>query len=85
MQDPKSVNHSQVVLDAMLTCPQCNFSKEETMPADACQFFYECGNCKLCFARNPATAACSAPAARFPAPLFWLNAHAVTEFELNAK
>lgn len=29
-----------------ITCPQCGFSKEEVMPTDACQYFYECENCK---------------------------------------
>jgi hypothetical protein len=26
--------------------PHCSFAKEESMPTDACQFFYECKNCK---------------------------------------
>ena len=37
---------SQVVLQSTLTCPKCGFRKEETMPTDACQFFYECESCK---------------------------------------
>jgi len=28
-----------------ITCPKCEFEKEETMPADACQFFYQCQHC----------------------------------------
>jgi len=28
------------------TCPKCGHSKEETMPTNACQFFYECESCK---------------------------------------
>ena len=35
-----------VVLESTLTCPACGFRKTETMPTDACQFFYECGQCK---------------------------------------
>ena len=35
-----------VVLQSVLTCPQCGHAKEETMPTDACQWFYECENCK---------------------------------------
>lgn len=35
-----------VVLESTLTCPQCGFRKGETMPTDACQYFYECTNCK---------------------------------------
>jgi hypothetical protein len=37
---------SKVILESVLTCPHCGFSKQETMPTDACQFYYECGNCK---------------------------------------
>lgn len=33
------------VLDSILTCPKCGFAKPETMPTDACQFYYECTNC----------------------------------------
>ena len=28
-----------------ITCPECGFQKEEEMPENACQFFYECTNC----------------------------------------
>ncbi|MEI8113923.1 MAG: GDCCVxC domain-containing (seleno)protein [Bacteroidia bacterium] len=27
-------------------CPICGFTKEERMPEDSCQFFYECEKCK---------------------------------------
>jgi len=36
-----------VVLRSTLTCPHCGFRKEETMPTDACQYFYECTRCKV--------------------------------------
>lgn len=31
---------------SIIKCPQCGFEKEEIMPMDSCQFFYECINCK---------------------------------------
>ncbi|HXR57622.1 MAG TPA: GDCCVxC domain-containing (seleno)protein [Casimicrobiaceae bacterium] len=34
-----------VVLDSVLTCPNCGFARLEHMPTDACQFFYECHGC----------------------------------------
>ena len=34
-----------VVLESVLTCPHCGFAKQETMPTDACQWFYECSHC----------------------------------------
>ena len=36
-----------VVLESVLTCPQCGHAKTEVMPTDACQFFYECERCKI--------------------------------------
>lgn len=30
---------------SILTCPICHHRAAETMPVDACQFFYECGSC----------------------------------------
>ena len=31
---------------ARLTCPECGHTEPEEMPTDACQFFYECLNCR---------------------------------------
>ncbi len=36
---------SAVELISMLTCPHCGHGKTETMPTDACQWFYECEQC----------------------------------------
>jgi hypothetical protein len=35
-----------VILQTRITCPKCGFEKNETMPTDACQYFYACENCK---------------------------------------
>ncbi|WP_262048130.1 GDCCVxC domain-containing (seleno)protein [Bradyrhizobium sp. Bra78] len=34
-------------LESTLTCPACAHQKTETMPTDACQFFYDCEECGL--------------------------------------
>ncbi|MEN6587295.1 MAG: GDCCVxC domain-containing (seleno)protein [Sulfuricella sp.] len=34
-----------MILQSVLTCPQCGFSTEETMPTDSCQWYYECKGC----------------------------------------
>ncbi|WP_374297191.1 GDCCVxC domain-containing (seleno)protein [Sphingomonas sp.] len=34
-----------VVGQSVITCPFCGGSKTETMPEDACQFFYDCTFC----------------------------------------
>jgi len=30
---------------SIMTCPNCGHKKEETMPTDTCQYFYECEKC----------------------------------------
>ena len=37
-----------VILQSVITCPKCGNHSEETMPTDACLFFY---NCSFCGAR----------------------------------
>src|SRR5664280_686164 len=32
-------------LKSTLTCPKCGHQSVETMPTDACQFFYDCKGC----------------------------------------
>jgi hypothetical protein len=32
-------------LQSTLTCPKCSHQAIETMPTDACQFFYDCKGC----------------------------------------
>ncbi len=34
-----------MILESEITCPKCGYKKIETMPTDACQWFYECTNC----------------------------------------
>ena len=36
----------EIILKSTLTCPNCGYKKEEEMPTEACQFFYECEGCK---------------------------------------
>jgi hypothetical protein len=34
-----------LTLSSTITCPDCGARKTETMPTDACQFFYDCTGC----------------------------------------
>ncbi len=34
------------LLRSVLTCPVCGHARQETMPTEACQWFYECRQCK---------------------------------------
>lgn len=36
---------NKAILTSELTCPECGYKKIETMPTDACQWFYECEQC----------------------------------------
>jgi hypothetical protein len=36
---------SATLLESTLTCPLCGHQKTETMPTEACQFFYQCTAC----------------------------------------
>ena len=33
------------ILESTITCPRCGAERVETMPTDACQFFYDCTGC----------------------------------------
>ena len=34
-----------IKLESEITCPNCGYKKNEIMPTDACQFFYDCLGC----------------------------------------
>jgi hypothetical protein len=34
-----------MVLVSIITCPCCGHAEAETMPQDACQWFYDCKGC----------------------------------------
>ena len=36
-----------VVLESVITCPECGTASTEQMPTDACVFFHECAGCGL--------------------------------------
>jgi hypothetical protein len=36
---------TRVILRSDITCPQCGHVATETMPMDACQWFYTCTHC----------------------------------------
>ncbi|MBA4407615.1 hypothetical protein C0389_10100 [bacterium] len=35
-----------IILESIIKCPFCSFQKIEIMPESACEYFYECENCK---------------------------------------
>jgi hypothetical protein len=40
-----TMREPDVIAESTITCPQCGTAKVETMPTDACQFFYDCTGC----------------------------------------
>lgn len=45
MANPVSAAASPPVLTSEITCPGCGAHHVETMPTDACLYFYECSAC----------------------------------------
>ncbi|WP_317045140.1 GDCCVxC domain-containing (seleno)protein [Arenibacter troitsensis] len=45
-QDIKLLNNIKIKVFITLKCPNRGHKKEEQMPTDAYQFFYECTSCK---------------------------------------
>lgn len=36
---------SDVILQSRITCPECGHAQTDTMPTNACQWFYDCAGC----------------------------------------
>ncbi len=41
------------VLESTIICPNCGHRATETMPIDACQFFYDCRACRTLLRPKP--------------------------------
>jgi len=37
---------SPIITTSIINCPVCQHQKQEEMPTDACQYFYQCENCR---------------------------------------
>lgn len=44
---------SAVILESTITCPNCGHAEKETMPTDACWYFYECKSCRTLLKPKP--------------------------------
>jgi hypothetical protein len=42
-----------VILNAILTCPECGKSSREQMPTDACLYFFDCPHCSALLRPKP--------------------------------
>ena len=34
-----------IILESVISCPECGHRETETMPMDACQWYYDCKAC----------------------------------------
>ncbi len=68
----KSLN-IEVVLKSTITCPKCGYKKEEEMPTDACQYFYECESCKAILNPNEGDCCVYCSYGTVPCPPIQLN------------
>ena len=34
-----------IILESVISCPECGHRETETMPTDACQWYYDCKAC----------------------------------------
>ncbi|MDA8574245.1 hypothetical protein N9L79_01760 [Alphaproteobacteria bacterium] len=41
------------IFTSTLTCPQCSHTAHETMPSNACLWFYTCQNCQTVLRPRP--------------------------------
>ncbi len=41
-----------IALKSEITCPACGHKRIETMPSDACWFFYDCKGCEVKLSPN---------------------------------
>lgn len=52
-QDKGNLTEGEVVLRSTLTCPECGWQSTDTMPTDACRYYYECGGCGVLLKPKP--------------------------------
>lgn len=42
----------KIIINSIITCPNCSFKKVEQMSTDSCQYFYKCTNCDVILKPN---------------------------------
>ncbi len=52
-KDHNAESEMDIIIQSIITCPQCGYRKEELMPVDACQYFYKCEQCRITVKPKP--------------------------------
>jgi hypothetical protein len=42
-----------VITQSVISCPECSAQSEQSMPTDACVYFFECGSCHTLIRPKP--------------------------------
>lgn len=58
-----------MIFESVITCPTCGKSATETMPENACQFFYDCKSCGERLKPNSEDCSVFCPYGSVPCPL----------------
>ena len=59
---------ASVILESTIICPACGGSEAETMPTDACQWFYDCRHCGAVLKPKPGDCCVYCSYATVPCP-----------------
>ena len=59
---------ASVILESTIICPACGGSEAETMPTDACQWFYDCRHCGAVLKPKPGDCCAYCSYATVPCP-----------------
>jgi len=44
--------NTKIIRQSVITCPRCAHQEQETMPTDACQWYYACKHCGVLLKPN---------------------------------
>jgi hypothetical protein len=58
----------KIELRSTITCPECGHVETETMPTDACQWFYDCKGCAVVLKPKPGDCCVYCSYADIPCP-----------------
>ncbi|CAN5525427.1 hypothetical protein BH18VER2_BH18VER2_10950 [soil metagenome] len=66
---------SEPVLESVITCPSCGHRTEETMPTNACLFFYDCNRCNTRLKPKPGDCCVFCSYGSVPCPPIQIGLH----------
>ena len=63
-----AISRNQPIVQSIIRCPECGHCARETMPADACQWLYDCKGCGALLKPNPGDCCVYCSYATVPCP-----------------